>query len=651
MNIKLKTLTLTNFKGIRSQTLEFGDVTNIYGDNGVGKTTIFDSFFWLLFDKNSANESNFSIKTNDEDGNPIHNLTHNVTGSLEIDGSPMTLSKTITEKWVKKRGSSTEEFSGHETKYEINNVPLSMSEYKKRIQDLIDEKAFMLLTNPMQFSQALSWKERREMLMKILGELPDADVIASNPELNMLEKHLEHYTVDELQKMTKSTKSKLNDDLKMIPERIKEVQLSKIDPIPVKDLEKEKKLHEARIYDIEQGLKFRTGLDEQKLTIKKRIYTLEGELFLAKRNAQEEQERALSGLKKKSTDAWERLSNLEEKNIDLGFERDKQIGKLKRIQGLLEEKLAQYKEKHKTDLKISDDYTVCPTCKRPYDDDQVTETLDNLKSDFNRRKSDLLTKIKVEGDDLRKEEKAVSEKVEELHRQKREIVELIHSADEAYSDTKEAYEKAAGFSRKQTDEEIKLIDEIELAKDELNNLTDDGSDLALKESLVELKEKITLIDKELAKVGINDRADQRITQLEDELTDKSEEYGNAERLEYAIEQFIKAKVKLLESRINDHFTNVRFKMFETQINGGISETCEALVNTNGALVPFKDANHAGKVNAGLDIINTLTEYYEVTAPIWIDERGEVNKIIDTKGQLINLYVSLDKNLRIEKEIS
>lgn len=647
MNIKLKTMSLTNFKGIKSETITFGDTTNIYGDNGIGKTTLFDSFFWLLFDKNSANESNFSIKTNDQDGKPIHNLTHNVTGLLEVDGSPMTLSKTITEKWVKKRGSSSEEFSGHETKYEINNVPLSMSDYKKRIQELIDEKAFMLLTNPMQFSQSLGWKERREMLMKILGELPNADVIASDPELSMLEPHLERYTVDELQKMTKATKSKLNDDLKMIPERIKEVQLSKIDPIPEKDLVKEKKAHEARIFDLEQGLKFRTGIDEQKLSVKQRIYALEGELLKAKRNAVEAQETALSSIKKDWLELSLDLSNFKNDLTGAISDQERNGFQLKRIQSELAEKLAQYKKQYSTIFNPSDDFTICPTCNRPYDDDHIAHTRDSLEAEFNRRKSQVLTEIKVQGDDLRIKEAEAKEKDEYFVEKIGRIENNIGIAEDLTAKAKAEYDKAKNNIQPISDEVLKYEEEIKFTKEQLSTMTDEGADRSLKEDLLLVKSKIAAIDQQLAMEGVNDRADQRITQLETELTDKSEEYGNAERLEYAIEQFIKAKVKLLESRINDHFTAVRFKLFETQINGGISETCEAMVNTNGSLVPFKDSNHAGKVNAGLDIINTLTEYYQVTAPIWIDERGEVNKIIDTKGQLINLYVSLDKKLRVE----
>ena len=63
-SVKLLKLSLNNFKGIKSFTLEpQGEDVNIYGDNAVGKTTIFDAFTWLLFGKDSLNRADFEIKT------------------------------------------------------------------------------------------------------------------------------------------------------------------------------------------------------------------------------------------------------------------------------------------------------------------------------------------------------------------------------------------------------------------------------------------------------------------------------------------------------------------------------------------------------------------------------------------------------------
>ena len=64
--IKLKTIKLKNFKGIKDLEINLNEITNIEGSNASGKTTIFDAYNWLLFGKNSQNQSVFEIKTTKE---------------------------------------------------------------------------------------------------------------------------------------------------------------------------------------------------------------------------------------------------------------------------------------------------------------------------------------------------------------------------------------------------------------------------------------------------------------------------------------------------------------------------------------------------------------------------------------------------------
>ena len=94
------------------------------------------------------------------------------------------------------------------------------------------------------------------------------------------------------------------------------------------------------------------------------------------------------------------------------------------------------------------------------------------------------------------------------------------------------------------------------------------------------------------------------------------------------------------------FEIVKFRMFEKQVNGGEAETCEAMVNG----VPFSDLNDAKKVNAGIDIINTICREKKCSAPIVIDNRESVTSILPTQSQIINLIVdSQCSTLKIERD--
>ena len=89
------------------------------------------------------------------------------------------------------------------------------------------------------------------------------------------------------------------------------------------------------------------------------------------------------------------------------------------------------------------------------------------------------------------------------------------------------------------------------------------------------------------------------------------------------------------------FKFVKFRMFNQLINGGTEPTCETLVSG----VPYSSANNAGKINAGIDIINTFSKFYGIFAPIWVDNAESVNSIENTWSQIIKLYVT-NEHLKI-----
>lgn len=136
----------------------------------------------------------------------------------------------------------------------------------------------------------------------------------------------------------------------------------------------------------------------------------------------------------------------------------------------------------------------------------------------------------------------------------------------------------------------------------------------------------------------------RIEELKDEERKMADDYNEVEQESFLIEEFIRTKMNLMEERINSKFKYARFKLFEEQVNGGLTETCETLYEG----VPYsKGLNNAARINVGLDIINTLNEHYGISAPIFVDNSEAVTNLIDVNAQVISLIVSRqDKELRV-----
>jgi len=255
MELKLKRLTLLNFKGVRSLSIDFSDVTNIDGDNGTGKTTIADAYFWLLFGKDSCDKKDFNIKTLDKNNKVIERLDHEVEGEFLLDGNTVTLKKVFREKWVKKRGFETPEFTGHETECYYNGVPMQMKEYTTKIDTLINEQLSKLLTNPNYFN-SLKWQERREILTKMVGDISDNDIFNLDEKFQELVTELNKgKTMKEFRLQVAAQRKKINDDLSAIPTRINEANRALPEELPNYEVE-EKNIsnYEKEITEIEDNI-------------------------------------------------------------------------------------------------------------------------------------------------------------------------------------------------------------------------------------------------------------------------------------------------------------------------------------------------------------------------------------------------------------
>src|SRR5690606_38662753 len=233
--MKILNLRLKNFKGIRNFELNTQEKdVNVFGDNAAGKTTLADAFMWLLFNKDSLNRSDFEIKTLGPDGEPEHGLEHAVEAILELDdGQQIALKKVFQEKWQKKRGSATAEFTGHTTDHFIDGVPVQKKEYNAKIAEIADEQIFRLLTDPRYFNEVLHWTDRRKLLLEVCGDVSDAEVLASNKDLSGLSDILGNRTIEQHRKVIQARRTEIKKELDKISVSIDEVKLglSNVDDI------------------------------------------------------------------------------------------------------------------------------------------------------------------------------------------------------------------------------------------------------------------------------------------------------------------------------------------------------------------------------------------------------------------------------------
>ncbi|MBW5456577.1 MAG: AAA family ATPase [Clostridium botulinum] len=639
-SIFLKNLSLKNFKGIKDLTIDFGKVTNIFGENGTGKTTIQDSFTFLLFDKDSKDSTKFDVQPLDENNNPIHNLETVIEATLDIDGKEVVLKRVYKEKYNKVRGTAKTEFKGYESKYYVNEVPKKVGEYKQFISELLDEKLFKLITNPIYFAN-LPWKDRRAIITEIVGDLDNKVVLDSQKDLKPLKMHLEDKSLNDFMKANRSKINQLKKDRMQIPSRIDEVSNS-IQEFDFDGLDIQRRGIIAGIKNIDEQLQDKSKANEG-------LFKLKAALIEKKQELTEAEYKFKANVNKPKMEVEGKIRSTEINIRHLNMNINEFEKEVKRNQDHIDNTLLKrnnllnaYKEIKNSKFVFDEATCICPTCKRKFETSDIEAKREELEGNFNSNKAKKLKENIAEG-------KSTAAKIEELKSKNESLNKKIEDEENMLAATKKSLETLQG-KLNSFKTEIEDPEEIKYIKQEIYSLEsqiqsykkEDTTELNNKKE--ELQGQLRELDKQLAHKEVNEKAKERIRELEEEEIKVSEKIAELEGLEILSEEFIRTKVELLEEKVNSKFKYVKFKMFKNQINGGLEETCEPCING----VPYSsNLNSAAKINAGLDIINTLCNHYSINAPIFIDNRESTNKIIDVDSQVINLIVSQDKKLKVE----
>ena len=635
--MKLTKLELLNFKGLKSFTINLNGDVVIRGDNATGKTTVFDSVCWLLFGKDSLDRADFEIKTLDG-GEPIHKVNHEVTGTFTLDeGGTVELKRVYREKYSSPRGGEVT-LTGHTTDYFVDGVPKKEKEYKEIVSSLVDESIFKLITNPLYFNETYSWQNRRKLLLEMCGDIDDISVINSRDDLRRLAELLEGRTVDDHRKVVAAKKTAINKELDMIPIRIDEAVRNK--PETVSDKAK-------LIRDIET---LSAGIDEvekQKAIIQNGFSSTEKESKIRdiKRQLDAQSSKVLSDYhkqKQRLRDEYEAsLTKLKMVEVD----RDRCADRRDELNKEIEresKRIATLQSEFDTFNAQQFNKESCPTCGQALPADKQAV----LEAEFNTNKSKKL-----------EEWKGLIESAVKLKANYEEQQEIMVSKVDSLTTEASQYNDAYNVKFKEYEaySEPNLEDDPVYAdlKAQLFLLEIDDEPGAEAEELAKLDEELSSmkskkagLETELNKFKLIDDINHRILELENQQQKLVAEKNALDEAAFLMDEFIKAKVNMLEENINSRFKLARFKMFNVMLNGNVEECCE----TTYKGVSYRSMNNAARINVGLDIINALTSYYKVNAPVFIDNAEAVTEFVPVNSQTIKLIVDESEPQLVVKEV-
>lgn len=643
--MKLTKLELLNFKGLKSFTINLNGDVVIRGDNATGKTTVFDSVCWLLFGKDSLDRADFEIKTLDG-GEPIHKVNHEVTGTLTLDeGGTVELKRVYREKYSSPRGGEVT-MTGHTTDYFVDGVPKKEKEYKEMVSSLVDESIFKLITNPLYFNETYSWQNRRKLLLEMCGDISDEDVIASHDELRRLAELLEGRTVDDHRKVVAAKKTAINKELDMIPVRIDEALRGK----PTIDTPRDVLIQEISLATTTLET---LEADKALLVNGHAVVDTRAELrdvqrqLMARESELQMEYKKQSALKSNEYNmVISELNNLSSKVESTKHRLDTSNRDIQRIESVIDELMHQRQQVNE-DAFVMDIDEACPTCGQKLPAEQIQAAREKAETKFNLRKSkqleELNQSIELKQQDIEniKKRDAGLEPVETLEAliKAKELVKQTIT-DEIGQLTAPVLDDDSIYADLKAEEFM-----LQMKLDESN--TDHSEEIAdIDKRIAATKEHRINLETELNKYEEAKRIDTRVAELESQQAELAAEKSKLDEASYLMDEFVKAKVNMLEDVINSRFKLARFKMFNVMLNGNVEECCE----TTYKGVPYRSMNNAARINIGLDIINALTSYFKVNAPVFIDNAEAVTEFVPVNSQTIKLIVDESEPQLVVKEV-
>ncbi len=643
MKVTLKRMTLTNFKGERKREINFSRETNIFGANGTGKSRIMNAFLWGLFGKDQRDRSNYEVRTRLADGSLLYKEECSVEIELSLDERTYVLKRKLTDEWICPRNEAQEVYKGDKTECWIDGTPKTPTEYQNFVEEYLKLSIFKILSQPLYFS-TLDWRELREILFMSVTETTDKELAEGDEDFMILIEKLNGSTIatyrSGLQSAIKTKEKKIKENDTCIKQVLKMMPESK----DWAEIEKKIKSLDVQINDLNEQI---TNKNERVNTLNKpyedtliEIANKETQCRIALETAQAK-ENAIYKKEDYQTKIDEVVKNItlindrikyKENNIKYNNE---EISKIDKGRNILRT------EFQKKQAEVFNGSNLCPTCNRPLESEQdfenaKTKTLKEINAN-NVSLKEKRNKLIANNEQENKDKETLLTDLTKLQEKQKELVDLLDRQSKqtprvlSYDDVPECKILQVEIAKLKIENSTRIkVDDSEV----INQLKQEVADKATERDncLLSLKDRETIAT-----------FNAEIKALEQENKNIIAEKAQLERIDDVAIRFMEKKINNCEEKINSQFSLVKFQLYKHFKNGNVDECCTPTING----VPFNSVNTAMQINGGLDVINALSKFWDMSVPIFIDNRESVNNLIPTTAQIINLMVTEDKELVIK----
>lgn len=629
--LKFKKLFIENFRNINKLEIDFkDDITEIIGENGIGKTNTLNAIMWCLFGKNIEDTKQFVISPiiNNVEDNSINTMV-----KLILDNGY------VVERSYKNR--KTDLKTGWVIDDKENLVNITQTNYLKELEEqFVDEETFKSLSN-INYIPNLHWKDLKNLIFTLIGDIKDDEVLIRD-NFELIEGYVRKFGIEQTSKLLKETDSDLNEVIKRLETQYQTLLNTKEKYVANDEenamlLTEKKKLEEALVFEEEKKKEYNEKLQE-KMLLSSEIETLKNEInnYNMRKNFVT---KSISDYEKLYKDNSQDIEQLRKRDITRV---EMQINDIENALNFADKTIKDNKESmdrikisgeelKAKEIKVENE--TCSVCGQHLPEEMIQKTLDKLKQEQltkleNLKKEYNLAKNTVELDEKKKEELLNEQK--ELLKQLEEIkvkeYEVVNETDK---------QKQIRVKKEEYELELQGIEDS-IIKDQLKL-----KPLEEKLEHFELPYNVDLSSIRVQLNAINDKLATTITlnKLNDDIENvvkdlnlkKENKIKNKEKLQEVI-RFNNLKADLLQERVKEYFKICQFKTKETTLTGDEVE-CFKIVTKDG--VEFKETNTANKILMGIDLILGIQKAKEIYLPIIIDGVEVITKeLVCNETQLI-----------------
>ena len=646
--IKLKNITLSNWKSLNANVQFNEGKTIIKGRNGIGKTSLQSAWNWLLSSyTNSTTPKNFELFDNRVELSPDTPIA-SVIAVVSVDGIEYALQKTAEAKFTRPRGSSEYVKDKSDTyRYYIDNIEVSATNFTEWVKQNVCPDDMLVYCLSGDFFATLCEDDKtkaRKVLEQLVGEIKPSDF---KGDYSILSDMLGKFSIEMIEERTKKEKKPYEDRLALLPKLIEQNEnlINEFNKVDFDALFEKMQETKQEIELIDNQMLGRAEAIKPILGQRDAIFEIINSKTLKvneRRNAYLQAHNVLKNEIKAKIGAITQENTLikrrnEQKQQE--YQRNSDLLEFERVRlnamVMEQEKLRKKRDEVKAMVFDGDK---CSYCGQELPIDQ----LEKAREKFNENKASCLESIVAQGKLNKKHIEDCEKKIIELETIEKNGIDIEPLQE---SEILEKELKAIEMSFvpfEETNEYKAMWQEIENLKTTLPQIPqNDNSEL--NEAKKALIAKLEGLNREY---GVKDKANElklEVIELQKEQREVVNKIAYLEGILAKCREWVEERANIISERINGKLEYCQIQMWQTQKNGEKVPAC-IITSTDG--VKYATLNNSNRIKTCISLQQLFCEHFGIEMPIFIDESSifDSKNLPIVKNQTIYLYASDDNYL-------